>query len=281
MPDEVYIRKAGGERELFRAEKLRQSLLKAGAGEEVAEQIVRQIKMELVDDMSTDQIYKHAFYLLRKRERPVAARYSLKRAVMELGPSGFPFEDFIANIFKARGFKTKVGTMVNGSCVEHEVDVLAENDKKVLIVEAKFHNDPAIKSDLKVALYVEARVEDLMRGPMAEAFNGKTMEGWLITNTRFTDNAIKYGECKGLHLVSWDYPKQGNLYDLIYNLGVHPVTSLTTLNKAEKNRLLQNGTVLCDAIKSDQTLLTSVGVEKDRVKKVLEEAARVCQPVYS
>ncbi len=281
MQNEVYIRKADGERELFRPDKLRLSLAKAGAKEDVIEEIVRQIKMELVDGTSTEQIYKHAFFLLRKKERPIAARYSLKRAVMDLGPSGFPFEDFLGYIFKAKGFHTKIGTVVNGFCVEHEVDVLAENDTQVLIVEAKFHNDPALKSDLKVALYVEARVEDLMRGPMAEAYKGKQFEGWLVTNTRFTDNAIKYATCKGLHLISWDYPEKGNLYDLVYDFGVHPITSLTTLSQSDKNRLLQRGMVLCDSIKDNHEALSSLGFDKDRIMQITDEAERVCRPKSS
>ena len=42
-----------------------------------------------------------------------------------------------------------------GHCVEHEVDVMAWNENKLIIAEAKFHNAIGLKSDLKVALMLK------------------------------------------------------------------------------------------------------------------------------
>lgn len=282
MSEPIYITKADGEQESFDENKLRESLRRAGADEDVIVDVSNKIKSELVPGISTKEIYKHAFFLLRKYKRHVAARYSLKRAIMELGPSGFPFEDFLAEIFKQQGFTTKVGTIVRGYSVEHEVDVIAENGNKIIIVEAKFHNDLSIKSDLKVALYVKARIDDINRGSVREESNSisttpsKKVEGWIVTNTRFTENAIKYAGDNGLILLSWDYPAKGNLYDFIHDFGIHPVTSLTTLTKQEKNQLLEKGVVLCDTIKNNKDILYSVGILPGRAIKIHQEASLVC-----
>jgi hypothetical protein len=48
--------------------------------------IVRHIKGELKEGMTTSEIYQHAFSLLKKYHAPVAARYSLKQAIIDLGP---------------------------------------------------------------------------------------------------------------------------------------------------------------------------------------------------
>jgi hypothetical protein len=94
---EVYITKANGVKEIFKPDKLSQSLLNSGASEDIARGIVEHISRELQDGMSTSVIYDHAFYLLGKKAKPLAARYSLRRALGELGPSGFPFEKFMIN----------------------------------------------------------------------------------------------------------------------------------------------------------------------------------------
>src|SRR6266850_1206791 len=98
----IYIVKANGEKEIFIADKLNESLVRAGASPEARHAIVSHIEGELKDGMSTSQIYKHAYFLLEKEEKPTSYRYSLKRAVMDLGPSGFPFEDFIGEIFREK-----------------------------------------------------------------------------------------------------------------------------------------------------------------------------------
>jgi hypothetical protein len=159
----IYVVKADGTKELFDVEKLERSLKKAGASTRSVQDILEHIKSHLTNEISTHDLYKHAFELLHKEEKPIALKYSLKRAIMELGPSGFPFEDFVAEIFRQKGYTAETGKIVRGFCVEHEVDVVAWNDEKLIMVEAKFHNELGVKSDLKIALYVKARFDDLRK----------------------------------------------------------------------------------------------------------------------
>ena len=273
----MFVTKENGEREPFDPRKLIQSLDRSGASEQAVQEVLRHVSAELSDGVSTREIYGKAFSLLRGMEAPVAARYSMKRAVLELGPSGFPFEDFIGEIFKAKGFRVETGVMINGLCVEHEVDLVASNDHQYLLGEAKFHNELGLKSDLKVALYVEARIEDIQA---LRAKNGEKIEaeGWLITNTKFTKSVVSYASCKGLKIVSWNYPRYGNLHDLIEETGVHPLTCLTTLSGQQKSSLLGQGIVLCKSIQSDTEKLKFVGVTGEHLQKVLDESRRLCVP---
>ena len=101
----VLIRKADGTDEPFNPDKLVNSLRRAGAEEEAISHITEKIKGELRPLMRTSDIYRRAFLFLRKERRGIAARYSLKRAVLEFGPSGFPFESYIAELFRARGYE--------------------------------------------------------------------------------------------------------------------------------------------------------------------------------
>lgn len=99
----------------------------------------------------------------------------------------------------------------------------------------------------------------------------KLDEGWLITNTKFSSTAIHYAECKGLTLIGWNYPAQGNLQDMILDSGLHPITCLTTISASQKKSLLTRGIVLCKNLKDDPTLLRSLGFNDNKARKVIEE----------
>ncbi|MDZ4225887.1 MAG: ATP cone domain-containing protein [Patescibacteria group bacterium] len=263
----MLIAKADGTTEEFEPQKLVSSLKRAGAKPSVAESIARDIEQELWDGMSTEEIYSRAFARLREHRHGVAARYSLKRAVLDFGPSGFPFEDYMGELFRAEGNKASVRKLVQGKCVEHEVDVVVEDEKGLLYVEAKFHNAAGFKTDLKVVLYVHARVDDIGGG-----------RGMVATNTKFTGKAIEYASCKGLELLSWDYPQGATLHDRIDKAGLYPVTALTSLSKSEKTALLSQQTVLCKTLPEHTDVLGRAGVSGKKVDQVLEEVGALCVP---
>lgn len=272
MPEATLITKSDGSVEPFSRDKLLSSLHRAGADQKLAEAIVNHVEREITPGMTTSHIYRYAFSLLRKHARVAASRYSLRRALLELGPSGFPFEDFIAEILRSKGMQARTRMIMKGACVEHEVDVVIEEGNGSLsVVEAKFHNERGIKSDVKVALYVSARVEDLRKG------EGRPIrDGWLVTNTKFTNRAIEYGKCAGLKLVGWDYPNRGNLHDLIAEAGVFPLTALTGLTNPEKQKLLLKGVVLCRDLGKHEQELKDIGLMPGRIKTVLEESRLLC-----
>jgi hypothetical protein len=268
----VTIKKSNGSTELFDRRKLENSLLKSGANNHHVELIVRHIEDELRDGMSTNQIYTHAFNLLKKFEKPTAIRYSLKRAIMDLGPSGFPFEDFIAEIFKSKGYTAVTGQHVQGNCVEHEVDVVAYNENKLIMCEAKFHNELGMRSDLKVALYVKARFDDLSNKEYAEYGGPRNLdEGWLITNTKFTTTALDYGMCNNIRMISWNFPAKGNLQDMIEDADLHPITCLRTLKQHQIRELISQNVVLCKTLLEKPDLLQKMGLQDTEIQEVLEE----------
>src|SRR5688572_22822137 len=116
----IYITKASGQQDEFSEEKIRKSLRRSGATEKDIDRIVTEVKAKLYNGITTKHIYRIAFGLLRKSARPVAARYHLKSAIMELGPSGFPFEKFFAELLNHQGYSTKTDQLEQGKCVTHE-----------------------------------------------------------------------------------------------------------------------------------------------------------------
>lgn len=275
---QIYIIKANGDREPFDSQKLLLSLKHSGATDTAAVEVVEHIGKELKDGMSTTHIYRHAFSLLRKIEQqPVAARYSLRRAILELGPTGFPFEDYVAEIFSGLGYETVTGQIIKGKCATHEVDLVAHKKERCIGAEIKFHNSLGIKTDLKVALYVHARFEDIKEKLCSKGNTNGKGEGWLITNTKFTKNAIAYSKCVNLTLVGWNYPHKGNLSDLIQETGVYPITTLSMLTRAEKTALLGVGVILCRDLENNRDMLVQAGVRASKIDTIIEESQALCR----
>ena len=115
----MYVIKASGEKEKFMPRKIYGTLLRAGADGNVANQIVNHIKKEAYDGISTRKILDHALALLKNQKPEISARYDMKRAVMNLGPTGFPFERFFAEILKNYGYEVQTGKVIKGRLITH------------------------------------------------------------------------------------------------------------------------------------------------------------------
>ena len=265
----IQVKKASGDLEPFSEEKVIHSLQKAGMDQAVISKIVTDIKKELYEGISTQKIYSCIFELLKKEQSLSSGRYSLKKAIMDLGPTGFPFEKFVGELLKHNGYQVETGVHVSGRCVTHEIDVVAQKDTQRFMVECKFHNQPGTRSDVKVALYIKARFDDIKA-----TFN----QAWLVTNTKLTSDAIQYGACTGMQLVGWSYPASGSLQDLIERSGLHPVTCLTSLSQKQKQTLLSSDIVLCrDVATAKQEVLLSLALSYEQKTRLFAEIRAVCR----
>lgn len=280
-PEPLLITKANGELVPFDREKLKASLEHAGATAELSNMITDAVVPKLHTGISTRKVYRMAFGLLHRHSRHIAARYRLKQAIMDLGPSGFPFEHFVARILEHEGFRTRVGVLLKGRCVGHEVDVVAVRGERSTIVECKYHNTPGRVCDVKVPLYIKARFLDVVEHERGSA--GATpqhQDCWVVTNTRFTSDALQYGQCAGLTMVGWDQPSKGSLKDRIDRSGLYPLTCLGSLTRAEKERILEQGLVLVQDVLNDPDVLTKGRVQAQRMERVLAEASELCAHLF-
>lgn len=272
----VLVTKADGTTEPFVEDKLRRSLRRSGAQPSEVQEVVQNIEALLYDGIKTQEIYSKAFEYLRKIERPSAARYSLRRALFGLGPTGFPFEDFLARLFATEGYQTSTRLTIQGHCVQHEIDVAAYNDTHSFVAEAKFHARPGVKSDLQVAMYSQARRLDLA-GKRSCAADRCGIDGFMIvTNTKFTSTAEHYAECVGLELLSWDYPKHNNLHDRIQRSGLYPISVLDSLSLAQRRALIERGAIVCRDIVEKPHLLRHAHLSTKKTEAVISEARQLC-----
>lgn len=264
----MYVVKESGEKERFMPEKLMRTLARAGVSNEIARNVVKEIKGKLYDGITTRVILQLALNKLKRHDPISGARYDLKRAIMNLGPTGFPFERYFAELLKHHGYKVSVGRIFHGNLVSHEIDVCAKKDKTYMI-ECKYHNAPGIYTSIKVALYVYARFLDL---------KNKFDVPWLATNTKFSNKVEKYARGIGMKLTSWQYPKNESLQDLIENKNLYPITILKSVDESVKGKLSQANIMLVLHLldRDIKELKRRTKLPENILKKVVDEAKGIC-----
>ena len=272
----ISVRKNNGELVLFDPAKLKEALERSGAETIQINRILSKVREELYDGIPTSRIYRLAYDILRRQSDQSAGRYRLKKALLQIGPSGYPFEHFMGKLFESQGYKFQTGQIIQGSCVQHEVDVIAENSQEVIMAECKFHRSEGAKSDVKISLYVRARYTDIANRRRQDAPDDtRAFIPMLITNTKFTEDAIRFGVCSGLKLLSWDYPMNNGLKDWIDRSGLFPITVLKSLQKKEAEMLLNQGIVLCSELHTNIATLQSLHIPPSRIKKITVEIENI------
>jgi len=263
----MYVIKASGEKEQFDPKKIFKTCLRAGASKDLAGKVAEEVGKKVYDGITTKEILNLALSLLKEKPE-VVARYDLKRAIMMLGPTGFPFEKFFAEVLQNYGYKTEIGKIIRGKQVNQEVDITAVKESAYM-VECKYHNAQGIHTGLKVAMYTYARFLDLK-----EHFD----HAWLVCNTKCSGDAIKYSEGVNQRITSWRYPKKESLEQLIEQKNLYPITILKSINKNTKDKLAQANIMLAkDLLDYNMNdLKRKTGLSENILKKVILEVKDVC-----
>lgn len=267
------VKKYSGELVEYKPINLRNSLAKSGANDNEVQRVFDKVEHQLYDGITTRKLYEIAFDELKKIRNSFAARYSLKKALRDLGPEGFYFEKWVSKIYQEDGYEAITGQTIQGHSVTHEIDVIALRNKKMLAIECKFRNDLDAKISVTTPMYFMSRLIDL-QDIKYFFFNKKVAitEGWLITNANFTSDSIKFAEYHKINLLSWDYPRENNLKIRVDNMAQYPVTCLTSLSKDEKEKLLKGGFILVKDIVRHPNCLQQLSIDKITIEKIIEEA---------
>jgi transcriptional regulator NrdR family protein len=302
--------KANEKEEVFNKDKLNTSLLKAGASDELSAFAANEVDRRFKNHMNTNDIYNHALDHLRKSDPMVALKYTLKRAIMSLGPDGFVFEKYVEKILEQNNYKTEMPqNVLSGFCVDHEVDIIAKRKDESIMVECKYHNIPGNQSDIKTALYINSRFLDLKKGWYHRNHNkakdsvtennseinnelaGKYHDSsenqcyneldntyyltgaWLFTNTKCTLDAIKYANCSGMKITAWNYPENECLQFYIESKKLYPITILSTLSENNRRKLFgKNILTIKELIAFKiEDLMELLMQDEDHIEKILDE----------
>lgn len=269
MAAQITVIKRDGEEVVFDDGRVIRSMERVGVPPELFDRVLAHIKEKVQADntITTDEIFYHIREFLVEKDKRSALKFNLRQAIFDLGPTGFPFEKFLARVFEDHGYRAQVDLQMEGECVTHEIDLLIEKDGKKEIVEAKFHNRNMGKTDVQVMLYTYARFMDVREK--------NNLDGvWVATNTKLTTDAINYAKCKRIRALSWNFPEHENLAQFVEEPKMYPITTLTDLTIEEKRRFIDNGVVLAsDLLKiSDEELRGKFLIDERRIPVVKESA---------
>jgi hypothetical protein len=268
----LYVIDLKGEKEPFSSRKVYESAQRVGASKKLARDIANTIKKEVKPGTKTSEIYKRVKELLSEKEPKPALKFSLKEAMRRLGPTGFPFEKYVGEIFSSRGFKVKLNQRIAGRCCVYEIDFLAIRKDLVLVGECKYRSDPAGKVDSNIALINHARYLDIKEG---SSFGERSVQSVLVTNSKFTDKAIRYSNCVGVELLGWRYPREKGLEKLIEEEKMYPVTVLPSLRDDISNTLAKKRMMMAkDLLKIDiRDFSKKTRIPQKVLKKLKNEAS--------
>ncbi len=270
------IVKSDGRRVEFNPEKIRKTLRRAGAKPDLIERVIADVQPQVHDGMSTKALYRLVRRELRRSNRRVAGRYNLRNALLKLGPAGFKFEKYVASILAAYGYEVEVPeTEFAGLCVDHEIDVIAKRDGRSAMIEAKFRNKFGDSVNLKDTMATWSAYGDLVEG----AKMGKCPkfdEVWIVTNGRFSERALQFGVCRGIHMVGWG-AEEHSLARLVDHATLYPITVLDDLHQWELDGFSENNLMLCREIagRDPDELAKKVKMTSDRAEKIINACREV------
>jgi len=271
----IIVIKRDGEQVVFDDARVIRSMERSGVPKELHDRALEHIKERVQRDntITTDEIFYHIREFLTKKDKKSALRFNLRQGIFELGPTGFPFEQYLAQIFKEQGYTVQTDLQMQGECVSHEIDLLIQKEGRREIVEAKFHNQTFGKTDVHVLLYTYARYLDVRERNNIDAV-------WVATNTKLTVDAITYAECKGIKTLAWNYPENNNLQDFVERPKMYPITIMTDLTTEEKRRLINNDVVLAyDLLKiPDREFENKYMIDEKRIVEIKNSAELICNP---
>lgn len=240
---EIQVIKFDGTRQLFDKEKIVNTCIRMGAEKEAAELVAEKIKKRAYDGIPTKKILQMIFRYLKSYHPKIKHQIDLRKAISLLRPKP-DFEQLVRLVLQEQGYTVTPNQIIRGKCVEHEIDGAARKGDETLIVEIKHHYNHHTYTGLDPSRIAWATLEDLTEG-YTLGLNSENFTGAMIVcNTKFSQHAKQYAECKDLLHIGWREPPEHGLERMIEEKKLYPITFLRGLNKKERTSLLGEGIIL-------------------------------------
>jgi Holliday junction resolvase-like predicted endonuclease len=270
----VYVTKADGSKQPFDKQKIINTCLRLQATLEQAQSIADKIEARAYDGIPTKKILQMVFLYMKKYRPAIGYQIDLRQAIAMLR-SKPDFEVYTAKLFEALGYKVETNLIIQGKCVEHEIDVVARKDNEIILVEVKHHVNHHTYSGLEVFLQLNSTLEDLREGYETGKNNFRFTKAILICNTKVSEHAKRYALCKGLEFIAWKFPPEKGLERIIEGYKLYPITFLKGIEREEVYKLADAGIVTIKQLLDDvEKISRKTGMNKSRLLE-LQKAAKI------
>jgi len=247
-----------------------------GATLPVAELIAEKIETRIYDGIETKKILQMIFKRLRKHKPVIRHQIDLRKALSLLNPVP-DFERFIQLLLSEHDYEVTPNQIVIGRCVEHEVDAVARKNGKTCIVEVKHHFKYHTPTSLDVSRISRAVFEDVTEGYELGLNNLKVDYALIVCNTKLSEHAKRYADCRGIRHIGWSSPPNHDLQTMIEEKKLYPITFLKGLNAENRNKLASNGIILLKQLteKTPKELRRQTGISKEKLESILGKARTI------
>jgi len=272
----VFVTKADGTRQPFDKTKIMRTCLRMGATLVVAESIAEDIETRIYDDIETKKILQMIFRSLRKHKPAIRNQIDLRKALSLLNPAP-DFERFIQLLLSEHGYEVTPNQIIRGRCVEHEVDAIARKNGKTCIVEVKHHFKYHTPTSLDVSRISRAVFEDVTEGYELGLNNLKIDYALIVCNTKLSEHAKRYADCRGIRHIGWSSPPNHDLQTMIEEKKLYPITFLKGLTAETRNKLAYNGVILLKQLteKTPTELRRQTGISKEKLGSIVGKARTI------
>ncbi|MFW9830973.1 MAG: ATP cone domain-containing protein [Candidatus Thorarchaeota archaeon] len=268
----VMVVKWDGRTEEFQAEKIVRTLTRMGAPQAVAEDIAEEIEETIEEGMTTKEVYNLALEALESHKEIIEFRRDLKDGLARIG-TGLDFEAYVRLLLTEYGYKVSSNLVLQGACISHEIDAIAERGNETVYVEVKHHSVLERYTPFEVTLAAKAKWDDLKAG-CEQGLNDCTFDRvMIVTNTRLTLHAQRYAECVGIDHFGWNIPRGRGIDWFIETKKLYPVTILRTITEEERDQLYaQRILTLKQLVQANPKELD---LSEKRVTELVDETHRV------
>jgi len=269
----ISVIKFDGRRQDFQKEKIVRTCLRMHANHRQAIEIANKIERKAYDGITTKEILRLIFSYLKEYRPEVKHQIDLREAISLLRPKP-DFESFVQILLREIGYDVIPNQILRGRCVEHEIDGIAKKNDKTILVEVKHHLNHHAYTGIDVCLVAQARTEDLVDGFHSDSNKIKFDKIMIVCNTKFSDQAKQYADCKDIELIGWRMPFDHGLEQIIEEKRLYPITFLKGLDRETEEKLGNSGIVLLkQLIRFDANELRKVtGIQIKKLRNLVESA---------
>jgi hypothetical protein len=269
----VSVTKADGSRQLFDRKKVVKTCLRMGANRRIAFDVADKVEARLYDGIPTRKVLQMIFRLLREHRPHIRHFLDLKKG-LSLMNSKPEFERFVQTLLAHHGFEVSPNQILRGKCVGHEVDAIANKDGVTFFVEAKHHSNYHTPTGLDESRIARAVLEDVTEGFELGKSDLKIDRAMIVTNTRYSEHARRYGKCRNILQIGWSSPQTLSLQNMIEEKKLYPLSCIKGLNSETKMKLVNAGVVLMKQVLEEKPakLARETGISLESLERITEKA---------
>lgn len=247
-----------------------------GASREIAEEVARRVEKSVHDGMLTSKVLQMTLGLLRRYEPAIRHVLDLRRG-LSLMDSKPEFEVFVQVLLAHSGFEVSPNMILSGRCVEHEVDAIAKRGGVTYFVEAKHHVNCHTLTGLDESRIARAILEDVTEGFELGGCDLKIDRAMIVTNTRYSEHAVRYGKCRDIIQIGWNSPAGLSLQSMIEENNLYPISCIRGLKRETRIKLVSKRIVLMKQLFEEKPskLARETGIPKDQLRDFIAKAETI------